>query len=115
MIVIQDIYLVTRNARDKVQQVRAQLAQDGNNFAILRFTGQYQGKQTEQPVKIIEKGKAKRSVLEQAELEFNSIVKKYKDKGYKDIKDLSSIEFDKISPADMDALVPTIKTDSNGE
>ena len=114
MIVIQDIYLVTRNARDKVQQVRTQLAQDGNNFAILRFTGQYQGKQTEQPVKIIEKGKAKRSVLEQAELEFNSIVKKYKDKGYKDIKDLTSEEFDKISPADMDALVPTIKTDSSG-
>lgn len=114
MTIVQDIYLVTRNARDKVQQVRAQLSQDGNNFIINRITGQYQGKQTDQPERCIDKGKAKRSVLEQAELEFNSIVKKYKDRGYKDIKDLTKTPFDEISPADMDAIVPTIKTDSSG-
>ena len=47
-------------------------------------------------------------------MEFNSIVKKYKDKGYKDIKELTNIPFDKISIADMDSVVPTIKTDSDG-
>ena len=114
MTIVKEFILVTRNARDKVQQVKAQLAQDGNNFIILRFTGQYGGKQTAQPHRKIEKGKAKRSVLEQAELEFNSIINKYKDRGYKDIKDLTNTPFDKIPPADLDALVPTIKTDASG-
>ena len=75
MVVLQDIYLVARNARDKVQQIQAKLMQEGNIFMIQRITGQYLGKQTKQPELVIEKGKAKRSTLEQAELQFNSIIK----------------------------------------
>ena len=77
MVILQDIYLVARNARDKVQQVQAKLLQEGNTFIIQRITGQYLGKQTEQPELIIDTGKAKRTVLEQAELQFNSIIKKF--------------------------------------
>lgn len=114
MVVLQDIYLVARNARDKVQQIRAKLMQEGNIFVIQRITGQYLGKQTEQPELIIDKGKAKRSTLEQAELQFNSIINKYLDKGYKKISDLTKTPFEDISESEMNNLVPSIKTDSNG-
>ena len=67
--IVTEIYLVTRNARDKVQVVLAELEQVGSNFIIMRTTGQYKGKMTEQPNISIEKGKAKRSALQQAELE----------------------------------------------
>ena len=113
--VINSIYLVTRNARDKVQVVLAELSQEGNTFIINRTTGQYQGKMTDQPELIIERGKAKRSVLEQAELQYNSIVSKYQDKGYKRLDSLTNKKFNELSAEEMNALVPTIKSDSNGE
>lgn len=112
--IVNEIYLVTRNARDKVQVVLAELDQKGNTFTIKRTTGQYQGKMTEQPEKVIEQGKAKRSVLQQAELEFNSIIKKYLDKGYKRLDSLTNKKFNEIEATEMDSLVPTIKSDQNG-
>ncbi len=114
MVVLQDIYLVARNARDKVQQIQAKLMQEGNIFMIQRITGQYLGKQTKQPELIIDRGKAKRSTLEQAELQFNSIIKKYLDKGYKKLSDLTKTPFEDISESDMNDLVPSVKTDSSG-
>ena len=113
--IINKLYLVTRNARDKVQVVITELEQNGNTFLIQRTTGQYQGKMVSQPELVIEKGKAKRSVLQQAELEFNSIISKYLDKGYKKLSTLTSKKFEDIIASDMDDLVPTIKSDSNGE
>ena len=112
--VINSVYLVTRNARDKVQVVLAELSQEGNTFIINRTTGQYQGTMTEQPELTIERGKAKRSVLEQAELQYNSIVSKYQDKGYKRLDSLTNKKFSELSAEEMNALVPTIKSDSNG-
>ena len=114
MNLVNDVVLVTRNARDKVQVARFQLYQDRNNYIIQRFTGQYGGKTTEQPEKVIEKGKAKRSVLMQAELEFNSLIKKSMDKGYKKLSNLTKTKFDVISKEELDSVVPTIKTDTNG-
>ena len=112
--VINSIYLVTRNARDKVQVVLTELSQEGNTFIINRTTGQYQGKMTGQPELVIEKGKAKRSALEQAELQYNSIVSKYQDKGYKRLDSLTSKKFNELSSEEMDSLVPTIKSDTQG-
>lgn len=114
MVVLQDIYLVARNARDKVQQVQAKLSQEGNTFFIERITGQYLGVQTKQPVLTIDKGKAKRSILEQAELQFKSIINKYLDKGYKKISDLTKTSFYDISESEMNTLVPSVKTDASG-
>jgi ATP-dependent DNA ligase len=111
---VSKIYLVTRNARDKVQVVIAELEQNGNSFTIKRTTGQYQGKMTNQPDLVIERGKAKRSVLQQAELEYNSIVKKYQDKGYKRLDSLTNKAFDSITPAEMDNLAPTLRSDQDG-
>ncbi len=111
---VSKIYLVTRNARDKVQIVIAELEQNGNSFTINRTTGQYQGKMTDQPELLIERGKAKRSVIQQADLEYNSIVKKYQDKGYKRLDSLTNKKFDELTALEIDELVPTIKSDSTG-
>lgn len=114
MVILKDIYLVSRNARDKVQQVEVQLIQDTKSFIIKRFTGQYLGKQTEQPDLIITSGKVKRSSIEQAELQFNSIINKYLDKGYKKISDLTKTPFNEINESEMNRLVPSVSTDSDG-
>lgn len=114
MTTIKNIYLVTRNARGKVQQVRLGLFQDGTSFTITRETGQHGGKLTDQPNIEIHEGKAKRSVLEQAELQFNSYLKKYQDRGYKIIGELSNKKFENISIEEMDQIVPSIKTDASG-
>ena len=114
MIIISDLVLVIRNARDKVQVARYTLEQDGNDYSIKRLTGQFQGKFTDQPEIRIEKGKAKRSVLQQAELEFNSLVKKACDKGYKKLNTLTKTKFEDITMEELDDVVPSIKTDANG-
>ena len=113
--IINQLYLVTRNARDKVQVVIAELEQNGNSFTIRRTTGQFQGKMTSQPNLLIEQGKAKRSAIQQAELEYNSIVKKYQDKGYKKLKELTPKKFSELTADEINFLVPTIKSDSNGQ
>lgn len=115
MVLITETILVTRNARDKIQVVITSLNQEGNLFAIKRQTGQYQGKMTAQPLLVIEKGKAKRSAIQQAELEYNSIISKYMDKGYKKLSVLTDEKFEDITSAEMDLLVPTLKTDQSGE
>ena len=114
MVKVKDILLVTRNARDKVQIAHAELYQDGNVFTIKRNTGQLNGKMVDQPELIISKGKVKRSVLEQAELEFNSIVKKYQDKGYKLLSSLTNIKFEDLTEEELNAFVPSCKSDQNG-
>ena len=114
MVLISEIVLVTRNARDKIQVAIASLNQEGNSFLIKRSTGQYQGKMSEQPILIIEKGKAKRSVIQQAELEFNSIINKYMDKGYKKLSTLTSENFEDLTSSELEVLVPTLKTDQSG-
>lgn len=112
--IVNQIYLVTRNARDKVQVVIAELDQSANSFTILRTTGQYLGKMTKQPEITIEQGKAKRTVIQQAELEFNSIINKYMDKGYKKLSTLTTKKFEDVNEEEMNKLVPTVKSDDNG-
>jgi len=114
MTLIYEIVLVTRNARDKVQVAIASLKQDGNSFLISRRTGQYGGKMTSQPELLINRGKAKRTVLQQATLEFNSIINKYLDKGYKKFELLSKKKFENITSSELDELVPSLKTDQEG-
>lgn len=114
MITVKTDYLVTRNAREKIQVVILNLLQDGVNFIIKRTTGQHFGKMTEQPEIFIEKGKVKRSISEQAFLEYNSKLKGYLDKGYKKLDDLTDIPFNELNSDEMDGIVPTLKVDQNG-
>lgn len=115
MNIVNETVLVTRNARDKIQVAKFILEQEGNTYTIKRFTGQFGGKATEQPSKVIERGKAKRSVFMQAELEFNSLINKSLDKGYKKLSTLTKTKFSEITQEELNNLVPTIKTDQQGE
>lgn len=112
--ILEKHYLVTRNAREKVQIVIMELHQNGTVFTIKRITGQHFGKMTDQPEIIIEKGKVKRSVLEQAQLEFNSKLKTYLDKGYKKLSDLTDDKYEDLDLSDMDKIVPSLKSDQDG-
>lgn len=106
--------LVTRNARDKIQTARYVLEQDGSSFVIKRYTGQYGGKITAQPEITIEQGKVKRSVFQQAELEYNSLLKKAVDKGYKLLSSLTKTKWEDITAEELDRIVPSLKTDASG-
>ena len=61
-------------------------------FVIHRISGQYGGKKINQPDKIVDRGKATRSMWDQVMLEAKHLVKEKLDKGYKEIsKDPESI------------------------
>ena len=111
---VYNVVLVTRNARDKVQVARYILEQEGNVYTIKRFTGQFGGKITAQPELTITAGKAKRTPFQQADLEFNSLIKKATDKGYKKLASLTKTKFSDITGGELDLIVPSIKTDSFG-
>lgn len=113
-IIVKDIYLATRDSKGKVRTVLVELHQDGNTFTIKRFTGQLGGKIIEQPHIIIDAGKAKRTILQQAELQYNAKVKEYCNKGYKKISELTKKKVSDLTNADIEKLIPEEKTDSNG-
>jgi hypothetical protein len=55
-------------------------------FIIHRISGQFGGKRTSQPDKIVERGKATRNLWEQVMLEAKHLVKEKLDKGYREIE-----------------------------
>ena len=69
------------------------------------------GKKTIAPDIEISKGKVKRTLDEQCELEFNSNFKKYLDKGYKDV---SNIKYADLTEEKCKEILGNIKTDANG-
>ena len=66
---------------------------------------------TEQPIINIDRGKAGRTVTEQAKLTYNSHIKKYLDKGYKNLADFG---VNSLENCDVDKLLPLEVTDTNG-
>ena len=82
--VIREEYLVTINAKNRVQIARIQLDQNPFTkiYTIFRMTWQYGCKVIDQPLIQIEFGKGKRTPAEQAALRYNAILKNYLDKGY---------------------------------
>ena len=79
-------------------------------FGIYKTTGQYGGKQTEQPTVFVRCGKASRTVREQLELEYKSNMKKYLDKGYKQL--VKPIE--EYSEQELQDIIGNVVTDSSG-
>lgn len=89
--------LVSKDSKGKIRVVKIWDEWDDlqRGYVIKRITFQLGGKETVQPEIWIFKGKAKRTVTEQKNLELNSHIKKYLDKGYKvvpDDMDLSNTE-----------------------
>ena len=107
-------YLITLNSRGKVQVVDLLLKQLMTYFEIHRVTGQLGGKQTIQPVITVSQGKAKRTPIQQAELEYNSHMKKYLDKGYKKLSEFTNKSFSECTEPELLEFLGSHKTDSQG-
>ncbi len=104
--------LITRDSKGKIRIAEVSCKWDDveKRYTIYRNTYQYGGKVTAQPEIYITKGKVKRTVSQQAELEFNSHVKKYLDKGYKEIEG----SINQYTKAQLDDFLPEHTTDANG-
>lgn len=104
--------LISRDSKSKLRVVMISCEWDEEKqlYRLKRLTGQFQGKMIEQPVIEITKGKVKRTISEQAALEFNSHVKKYLDKGYKCISDYGYTSLENFD----EKVVPKSNTDQKG-
>ena len=109
---IKEIDLVSRDSKGKLRVVCAVYGWDEeqHGYVIHRSTGTYKGKLIEQPELLITKGKVKRTLTEQVQLEFNSICKKYKDKGYKELDK----PLDEYSEEELNEIVGTVSTNQDG-
>lgn len=104
--------LISRDAKNRIRVIELSLNKIGDNYCISRKTGILNMTLTEQPEHIITRGKSKRTLLEQAELEYNAIIRKQKDKGYKDITDFGYTDLEQFNPEEI--LPENEKTDQNG-
>ena len=109
-------YLISKDSKGKIRVVNISYDwdKDLNGYVIRRFISQYGGKITTQPIILVDKGKgigkARRTVSEQAKLEYDSRVNKYMDKGYKKLPK----SIDLYTKEELDALLPEETTDSEG-
>lgn len=108
--------LVTKDNKGKTRVVEISYEWDDaqHGFVIRRKTYQYGGKVTIQPEIWIYKGKVKRTVSEQARLEYNSHLKKYTDKGYKLLPSSIKINNAIAVEAFVEEHLGNGVTDSNG-
>lgn len=108
--------LVTKDNKSKTRVVEISYEWDDaqHGFVIRRKTYQYGGKVTVQPEIWIYKGKVKRTVSEQARLEYNSHLKKYTDKGYKLLPSSIKINNAVAVEAFVEEHLGNGVTDSNG-
>ena len=95
--------LITRDSKGKIRVVEISYSWNDtlHAYVIERSSGLHGGKMTSQPPLTIARGKVKRTVTEQTELEYNSLIKKYKDKGYKDITEFGFSSLDDFDPTEV--------------
>lgn len=109
--------LVKRDSKDKIRLVKLFLNEHVTDdqsvfYSITGRTGIFQGKMVPRPLVTIDQGKVKRTVLEQAKLQYNSLLSSYKDKGYKDVVDLNILDLNDIK--EVESKVPKEVVDQNG-
>lgn len=114
-----NVYLYNRDSKGKVRVSIMGIEENNDgSYSIRRTTGLLNGKLIDQPEKKILKGKVKRTIKEQAELEFNSLISKQRDKGYKLFDELVSMEAKAVvTPLDydvIDSLLGNSKTTVDG-
>ena len=104
--------LISKDSKGKIRVV--EISYEGNEttriYTIYRYTGQFEGKMIKQPEIIVDKGKAIRNIHEQVELQFNALVKGYKDKGYIELEN----EIDNYNSEELYQLLGESPTGSNG-
>ena len=104
--------LISKDSKGKIRVVEIFYEGDETTriYTIYRYTGQFEGKLTTQPKIIVDKGKATRNIHEQVELQFNALVKGYKDKGYIELEN----EIDNYSSEDLYKLFGNAPAGTNG-
>lgn len=104
--------LVSKDSKGKIRVV--EISYEGNEatriYTIYRYTGQFEGKMTKQPEIVVDRGKATRSIHEQVELQFNALVKGYKDKGYIELEN----EIDNYTSEELYKLFGDAPAGTNG-
>lgn len=105
--------LINRDANGKIRVVDISYSWNEalHGYVIERITYVYGGKKVNQPLLVIDKPKAKRTLQQQIELEYNSNKKKYLDKGYKNIKDLG---YKSLTEFDPDKVLGNDTTNQDG-
>ena len=84
-------YLVSKDTKGKIRigiisyELINPKDKQTRHFVIHRISGQYGGKRTTQPDKIVDRGKATRNMWDQVMLEAKHLVKEKLDKGYREI------------------------------
>ena len=106
-----EIKLVSVDSKNKVRLVKLYWEKENSDYLLKKETGVWNGKMILQPVHRISCGKVKRTIEEQRDLEFNSMLKKYLDKGYKKLDDLELPA--NYTENDIIGLIGSA-TDSNG-
>lgn len=102
--------LICRDTKGKVRVVYLWLDNIHEVYTIHRGSGLFTGKKVYGPNIVITDGKVKRTAREQAELTYNSMLKKYLDKGYKDIK---SLGIENLTLDAAEKVLGITKTDAN--
>ena len=103
-------WLISRDAKGKIRCIDINFTKEGDGYVIHRTSFQYQGKRTLQPSITITQGKVKRDAHAQTILQFMSLVKSYKDKGYKEIEN----DPDTYTEENLNSILPEFTTDANG-
>lgn len=105
-------WFVSRDSKGKLRvvEMKAEWCDEEHAFGIYRTTYQYGGKHTEQPPIYIRFGKAARTLREQLDLEYKSNMKKYLDKGYKQL----TKPIEEYSEEELQEIVGNVVTDSSG-
>lgn len=105
-----EAWLITRDAKGKIRCIRIYFTKEGDGYIIHRISYQHLGKRTVQPEIAVTQGKVKRDAYAQTILQFMSLIKTYKDKGYKEIDK----DPDRYSAEELDLMLPEFNTDANG-
>ena len=109
-------YLISKDTKGKLRIaiVSYELINPDNKqtryFVIHRISGQYGGKRTNQPDKIVDRGKATRNTWQQVMLEAKHLVKEKLDKGYREIEK----DPDEYSESELMSILGEIVTGQNG-
>ena len=109
---VSENYLVKKDSKGKVRCVKIiyEWNDESHSYYIKRYTYQYRGKRIDQPIIEVSVGKVNRTAREQTILQYNSNIKAYKDKGYKDIDK----DPDVYSELELNEMLPEFTTDANG-
>ena len=105
-------YLISLDSKGKIRifYTHYEWSDEDCAYKITRYSGQYGGKMTDGPVLLVERGKVKRTTLEQCVLEWNHLIKEKLDKGYKKV----DVNPETLSEKELKEIVGDYSTNQDG-